>query len=446
MTVPLSTDSTTTTTIMARHTQSPTHIVHKRRSSKDSDDLSMAHPSASPPSRNPPHGRTLNVANGQSHVVSRPTLQRPPGLSPLMTGVQTNGHSRARSISAYTPLSPSPLSVSFPANADSNSSKLFPPRIRTSSSAPAFEGPDATNDHPEQPFRRSHNRIHSRNLSIFFPRPAPLPSNSISELEDGSQEVSILVPPSLDRQSAYADENQNCDRLEKPLTPLGQGFRFGSKPPPSSTLGIEYSSTQTGQHTTTPSLTVTRTRRGHHHKHSLSHNFFSFLEPGSTSVTPSSPESNSTSSGNHNPERELHTQPVPVPVSSETKLYSAAQASYTGYSYDSVTDDTRPLIVSPRLAKILSMVNLSLGAMLWVRGQQAGSLACTGLGYWVVFDAIGLALSRSFASGLGSVASRLQGSGTDSNSTAIVKNRELIRRPYGYALILFCASRIYIVF
>ena len=67
-----------------------------------------------------------------------------------------------------------------------------------------------------------------------------------------------------------------------------------------------------------------------------------------------------------------------MPVSSwETKLNPGAQASYTGYSRDSLTDDPRPLIVSPTLAKILSMVNLSLGAMLWVRGQQAG---CTGIG------------------------------------------------------------------
>ena len=35
-----------------------------------------------------------------------------------------------------------------------------------------------------------------------------------------------------------------------------------------------------------------------------------------------------------------------------------------------------------------------IGAWLWVTGQQVGSLACTGLGYWVVFDAFGVALGH----------------------------------------------------
>lgn len=30
--------------------------------------------------------------------------------------------------------------------------------------------------------------------------------------------------------------------------------------------------------------------------------------------------------------------------------------------------------------------------MLWMSGQQSGSLGCTGLGYWVVFDALGVAI------------------------------------------------------
>ena len=31
---------------------------------------------------------------------------------------------------------------------------------------------------------------------------------------------------------------------------------------------------------------------------------------------------------------------------------------------------------------------------MWVVGQQIGALSCTGLGYWVVFDAMGVAVSR----------------------------------------------------
>jgi len=41
-----------------------------------------------------------------------------------------------------------------------------------------------------------------------------------------------------------------------------------------------------------------------------------------------------------------------------------------------------------------SLGQFTLGAWLWVTGQGVGSLACTGLGYWVVFDAIGVAVSK----------------------------------------------------
>jgi hypothetical protein len=60
-----------------------------------------------------------------------------------------------------------------------------------------------------------------------------------------------------------------------------------------------------------------------------------------------------------------------------------------------------------------------LGAWLWVCGQQIGSLACTGLGYWVVFDAFGV--------GLGSVLPSWLGFGLGQGE----KGKERIRRPYG---------------
>jgi hypothetical protein len=33
-----------------------------------------------------------------------------------------------------------------------------------------------------------------------------------------------------------------------------------------------------------------------------------------------------------------------------------------------------------------------LGSWMWVVGQQVGSLSCTGVGYWVVFDSFGVGL------------------------------------------------------
>ena len=323
MTMSLSTDSTTTTTIMAGpgiHT------------SRDSDDERLAAAAStcqnSSPSHIPQRPRMISApsgysqhtrsASGSNNVLPRPTLQRPPGLpllSPVRTslhmappqknGVQINGHSRARSVSAfsYNPLAPSPLSTSFQVNSNgppitsSLGSKTLTPRIHTSYSAPEIEGSSSGDVNAEplkrqtpEPSRRSHNRIHSRNLSIFFPRPGSLPTSTISELEDGTQEVSIPDPSTVDGESGRTDESRGgfsghsrTPHMRKPLTPLGQGFTFGSKPP-SSVSATEYPSTNASplghpRPISSPE-TVTRTRRGHHHKHSLSHNFFSFLEPG----------------------------------------------------------------------------------------------------------------------------------------------------------------------
>ena len=475
----LSTDSTTTTTVMAiqtAHPQSQSQHVHKRRSSKDSDEELLAtatstsqkppSPHISPrtrmlsvPNGNFQHARSINVADSQSHGPSRPILQRPPGLgtpSPVRTsfltapppnGIQNNGHSRARSISTfgYIPHSPSPLSASFPINHNaplfdsSSRSKIIPPRMQASFSAPQIEGSTTGNGIVEplkqqisQTSHRSHNRIHSRNLSIFFPRPGSLPTSSISELEDGTQELSIPVYEESDWSTESRKRlatNATAEHTKKPLTPLGQGFKFGSKPPPSA-LSTEFNTTQNDRlHSTTPPLTVTRTRRGHHHKHSLSHSFFSFLEPGSTSITSNS---SGTSPDNDTNESELHTQPIPVPVSSWETGKAPLISHDNGNGYGSLADDSLPLVVYPTLAQALSITNLSLGATLWVRGQQVGSLACTGLGYWVVFDAIGLALRSKFRFGLGSIVS-----GTAKENNLLVvndKDREMIRRPYGYVL------------
>ena len=57
----------------------------------------------------------------------------------------------------------------------------------------------------------------------------------------------------------------------------------------------------------------------------------------------------------------------------------------------------------------------ALGAWLWITGQQVGSLSCTGLGYWVVFDAFGVALGHILP-----------------NYLARVSMRSDSRRPYGY--------------
>ena len=144
------------------------------------------------------------------------------------------------------------------------------------------------------------------------------------------------------------------------------------------------------------SQTTRPKRRGHHHKHSLSHNFFSFLEPGG-------------------PQGELQTQPTPTPVSPWNPISPFPfEKSSSGSSIDSLspvestngiglgvhTGEHSPILprhappdIDP-LAAVAAIGQFVLGATLWVVGQQIGSLSCTGLGYWVVFDAFGVGLAR----------------------------------------------------
>lgn len=100
---------------------------------------------------------------------------------------------------------------------------------------------------------RRHSRIHSRNLSVFFPRPeqAGLPGYSVQD-HDGSEEV-------LD------DAN---DHVQVPVAQTrGWGFTNGQNAgaQPGGALG-SLGQQQDGQHPTQAS-----SRRGHHHRHSMSH-------------------------------------------------------------------------------------------------------------------------------------------------------------------------------
>ncbi|KAG1722679.1 uncharacterized protein EDB91DRAFT_1088037 [Suillus paluster] len=244
---------------------------------------------------------------------------------------------------------------------------------------------ESSSDTPEGGGRhgRRHSRMHSRNLSIFFPRPHA----TISEDLPSDVESAPLSPI-----------NQSQSQIEFPVPasqsePLQIGhdrtasFSFGSSgtfPKSNSTGAIPAGVTA---------------RRGHHHKHSLSHNFFSFLDP----ARPSQPEPK--------PE-ELHTAPTPAPMSPWSPVSNVQGGDSASSSNADLTMGTisRSNSSSPApstlpythfswnlskdglLARVACVLQFCLGALVWARGQAIGSLACTGLGYWVVFDAFGIAV------------------------------------------------------
>ncbi|KAI9060095.1 hypothetical protein FKP32DRAFT_1595833 [Trametes sanguinea] len=331
-------------------------------------------------------------------------------------------HSRTRSISGpFSPITPSPLSSSFPS---SQLSMPPPHKLSSSSTAPELYQPGSSP--PENGIKmsqppahtRRHSRLHSRNLSIYFPRPGSLPSTSIAE--DGAQELDFSEAPEYDEgvpiPSASPGPGQRTFR---------EGFTFGARPP---------SSASSATHPMSPMKPSGSgaSRRGHHHKHSLSHNFFSFLEPGAQSAP-----------------GELHTQPTPVPTSpwapispfpSSTSMASdrvltngdaTVMAEPKTHSRSPIGRIRAPPQVSP-LAIGASVWQFALGAWLWITGQQVGSLSCTGLGYWVVFDAIGVALGHIMP-----------------NRLAQLEMRAEMRRPYGNVRIetvMTFAQSVYLIF
>ncbi|KAI6020290.1 hypothetical protein BKA83DRAFT_4298838 [Pisolithus microcarpus] len=335
-----------------------------------------------------------------------PSARRPPSVSlnspptsPFggsFAAAHTRAHSRTRSISSGPFVSPlsSPLQSSFtPAHVP-----LFP--FPTSNTAPELSITDAdanmSDRRPPLPpgHTRRHSRLHSRNLSIFFPRPHA----TISEDDRPEDEEAPAPPPPETLLIPTA-------HLENTLVPgrgrgeLDTSFSFGGAPKSDSNLDSAVDGFGVAM----------KSRRGHHHKHSLSHSFFSFLEPG-TGKTHIPAASNK-------PEVELHTAPTPTPMSpwtpiSNTSLFApssnlsateliprshskspgaSSSLSESRSSSSLPVPSSRGVSRSGGAAAATAVVQFMLGAFLWAHGQSIGSLACTGLGYWVVFDAVGVA-------------------------------------------------------
>ena len=310
------------------------------------------------------------------------SLQSPPA-SPFHTSLvpHTNAtaHSRKRSISSgpFVPSIPSPLSSSFPTHVPLHP---FP-----SGGTPEVHVLDVDGRVPPGHTRR-HSRLHSRNLSIFFPRPHA----TISEDERPADEEA--PPPSPDSILIPASQS---DGIVGGGTQIGQEFNarftFGGLP--------KSNSEPNGIRTSSSGVTA---RRGHHHKHSVSHNFFSFLEPGQPQTVKIP-----------NTEQDLKNSPTPTPISqwgqnSHTgKPFPAAElqvsrslsqspatsiSSSTSCPLSNVVEvENKNMSSTGTAAMVTASVQFALGALLWTHGQSIGSLACTGLGYWVVFDALGIA-------------------------------------------------------
>ncbi|KAG8216182.1 hypothetical protein J3R82DRAFT_8205 [Butyriboletus roseoflavus] len=387
--------------------------MHKRKSSNEAPDddpvidqttrTTAAEPSLSgqtlyiPPS--PPRSRVHSAphslpplgpgipARSRSNVGIGIPAHRPPSISlrtpptsPFRTSFVPHNnaaaHSRTRSISSgpFVPPVPSPLSSSFAVHVPLHP---FP-----SGGTPEIHVSDVDGRVPPGHTRR-HSRLHSRNLSIFFPRPHA----TIAEDERPGDEEA--PPHSPDPVLIPASQSDGIVSLgAQPRQELNAEFTFGGLPKShSEPNGIRISDS---------GITA---RRGHHHKHSLSHNFFSFLEPGQPPRMEIPGK-----------ERDLRTAPTPTCLSpwapnagelvptadlvsrSQSKSPAASVSnSISSPEFSNIALESKNVSSTGTAAMITASAQFALGALLWTRGQSIGSLACTGLGYWVVFDGLGVA-------------------------------------------------------
>ncbi|KAG9024781.1 hypothetical protein FRB95_011071, partial [Tulasnella sp. JGI-2019a] len=382
--------------------------------------------------RGPSSPRTSNFGTAPRMRVSATYPEMPLSASPYRSGFSLNGipeagdgapngttngyalrHSRSQSgmtgtssslasspwqpyespLSNYSPMSSRPRS---PRNNSVPSSPLLP--VNEDGSTNGFPNGTTTSNYSTPPdSSHRHSRIHSRNLSIFFPRPgngSPNGSDAIAEDDDG-QEIEyddhenngngngapdVLIPTS----SSSGDASIRGT--------IANGFKFGVKDP-------------NGTTPSSPRLSKPK-RRGHHHKHSLSHNFFSFMDPTSSIIAPQNQTPQQSASGlyittplnrspvqNGDASRILPTPSTTHFPTSKTQHHFVDPTPGSSVSAITAKTTTKGATVAAGVvgqAKLFAAMQFVLGAWMWVEGQRQGTLACTGLGYWIVFDAAGL--------------------------------------------------------
>lgn len=270
----------------------------------------------------------------------------------------TNGNGRHRAEKpedddVFLPLSPasaSPYEVKFITGTPLTPS--FSP-----SSSPTTPKPPTS----DQAHSRKHSKIHQRNLSAFFPRPGQQPGIGYGDTFDDPKRVA----------SSSGGWNDSPDHI-----PVRDVPRAGR-----AEVSAEDAKSRA-------------TKRGHHHRHSISHNYFSFLDPTdpkNAGITSPTSYLGNGSGGAFSPSSPGH---FPLPSAPTSNFLPPP--SHLRPKYSKVPAPLRLLLFivlylpfTTQLGLALSASQIVMGALLWIWGQSGESLAVTGLGYLVVFDGIG---------------------------------------------------------
>ncbi|KAG8745434.1 hypothetical protein FRC12_014543 [Ceratobasidium sp. 428] len=376
----------------------------------------------------PGHGPSPRIPSSPSRL--SPAPQRAPSLNtydrlppsapsnkqtfstlapPPVTSIPMNRHNRAPSV--YEPLygsnppSAPPMRQTFGLPTSPTKLPASPFRVNGFPPPPSPSTGSSGNGNSPQGVgmdsrRRSHARVHSRNLSVYFPRPGATSGSAVASIaEDGDGDGDI----DAEGQEIEVGVNGNGQAPIQLIPPpnanggprgFGDGFRFGGLPADAGVPAAD------GSGAAAPK------RRGHHHKHSLSHNFFSFMEPGAAN----GPKASQTFPSLVSPIPATPWGPItPFPHSSTTPSFPQFTSSsqnflvpdpprrarsplHAPHEAGHLSTYVRELPPGSKRALVFGVMEFMVGAAMWVAGQRKGSLACTGLGYWVVFDAMGVAM------------------------------------------------------
>ncbi|BEJ11492.1 hypothetical protein CspHIS471_0109140 [Cutaneotrichosporon sp. HIS471] len=214
---------------------------------------------------------------------------------------------------------------------------------RNSLEVPAFYMPPSPSEKPTRSFEPTpQHGLHTRNLSAYFPHPG-MPARAPSPTP--AQPAGDSVIPDADKSAFGA----SADYTAPPAEESAERPR-------------------------------TSKRRGHHHRHSLSHNFFSFLDPTQTNPhVPHTPPDNSPTIPITLSLADDKPQPVSMDVASSPATLSPMPTGKKDPQAQALTS--------------FAVIEAVLGIGLWVEGQMSGWRCLTAAGYLVVFDAMGMGVN-----------------------------------------------------
>ncbi|PWN28414.1 hypothetical protein BDZ90DRAFT_274151 [Jaminaea rosea] len=261
---------------------------------------------------------------------------------------------------------------------------------------------------------RKHSRVHSRNLSVFFPQPG-----TEAEVEQDRYKVGM---------NFSNGGGQPAGALRPPIsvdTAFG-GSGDTQLPSADSLMGGDSSSAFA-------SPSPTKSRRGHHSKHSVSYQQHQLLSPikgGAGGMTRDS--SNESLAWSEALSRSASLQSNVTPHEHSPAAHAHSHDHHHGHHHHGHEHHSHSHVhkheqggesaakilgffprlppLPPQLAPTFaySLAHFLLGSSLWVSGQSTDLLSVTGMGYLVVFDSLG-SFNDVLAQWVGSVKGRSHG-------------------------------------